>query len=288
MAPDSPGKFTMADLRAARISGRKIPMLTCYDYTIARLMHQAGVPALLVGDTASNVILGHSTTLPISLDFLITLTAAVRKGAPDCLLMADMPFGSYHASVAQGVKNVTRMVQLSGCNCVKIEAAPGHAKLIARLADAGVAMVAHLGLQAQSIQRSGRYRAQGRTACEAKMIVKLSKQFERAGASAILLEAVPPQVSQAVVEAVSVPVIGCGAGPACHSHVFVTYDAIGWTTSQPKFVPKLGDMATPMINCFRDYVRLVESGQYPGAQHAYEMPEDEKRSFAALARQEQN
>ncbi len=276
----------MADLRAARVSGRKVPMLTCYDFTMARLMHQAGVPALLVGDTASNVILGHSTTLPISLDFLIPLTAAVRKGAPDCLLMADMPFGSYHASVAQGVRNVAKMVQLSGCNCVKIEAAPGHAKLIARLADAGVATIAHLGLQAQSIQRSGRYRAQGRTACEAKMIVKLSEQFVRAGASAILLEAVPPQVSQAVVEAVPVPVIGCGAGPACHAHVFVTHDAIGWIDNPPKFVPKLGDMATPLVHCFRDYVQLVESGKYPNAKHAYEMPDDEKRSFTASMRKE--
>src|ERR1700685_2965256 len=114
-------KVSIADLRAARKSGRKMPMLTCYDFTTARLMQEAGVPALLVGDSAANVILGHPTTLPISLDFIIELTAAVRRGAPNCLLIGDMPFGSYQASVPQGVKSATRMVQLSGCDCVKIE-----------------------------------------------------------------------------------------------------------------------------------------------------------------------
>src|SRR5882724_8730325 len=120
MSPPLTKKFTLADLRAAQQSGVKVPMLTCYDFTTARLMQQAGVPALLVGDSAANVILGHPTTLPIKLDFMIELTAAVRRGAPKCLIMADMPFGSYQSSVAQGVKNVIRMVQLSGCDCVKI------------------------------------------------------------------------------------------------------------------------------------------------------------------------
>src|SRR5580658_6018953 len=123
MPTDAPRKFTMADLRLARDSGRKVPILTCYDYTTAGLMQEAGVPALLVGDSAANVILGHPNTLPITLSFLMELTAAVRRGAPRCLVIGDMPFGTYQASVAQGVKNVLRTVQLSGCDCVKIEAA---------------------------------------------------------------------------------------------------------------------------------------------------------------------
>ena len=270
MLSDASRKFTMADLRAARDSGAKVPMLTCYDYTTARLMQEAGVPALLVGDSAANVILGHPTTLPIPLEFLIELTAAVRRGAPKCLVIGDMPFGSYQASVAQGVKNVVRMVQLSGCDCVKIEAAGSHLRLVRRLSDAGIAVIAHVGLRPQSIGLLGEFKMQGRTAVEAERIVESASRLGDAGAAAILLEAVPPDVSATVVEAVSVPVIGCGAGPACHGYVFVAQDALGLTPRKPKFVPTLGDLATPMLEAFKAYVRMVQGGKYPAAEHNYE------------------
>jgi 3-methyl-2-oxobutanoate hydroxymethyltransferase len=270
MAFDLARKFTMEDFRAARASGTKVPMLTCYDFTTARLMQEAGVPALLVGDSAANVILGHPTTVPMPLDFMIEIAAAVRRGAPKCLLIADMPFGSYQASTTQGVKNAIRMVQLSGCDCVKIEAASGQVRLVRRLADAAIAVIAHLGLRPQSIGLIGEYKVQGRTPVDARQIVQLATRLVRAGAAGILLEAVPPAVAAAVVEAVSVPVIGCGAGPACHGYVFVTHDALGLTPRRPKFVPSLGDLATPMIEAFRAYVRLVNSGKYPAPEHNYE------------------
>ena len=146
-----PKRFTLSTLRAARVAGEKVSMLTCYDFTTAKLMQDAGVQILLVGDSAANVILGHTSTLPVSLDFLIELTAAVKRGAPNCLVVADMPFGSYHGSVSRGVKNVTSMVKLSGCDCVKIEAAASQLKLVRELADAGVAVMAHLGLRPQSV-----------------------------------------------------------------------------------------------------------------------------------------
>jgi len=278
MPYDPSRKFTMDDLRAARESGAKVPMLTCYDYTTARLMQEAGVPSLLVGDSAANVILGHSTTLPIPLEFLIELTAAVRRGAPKCLLISDMPFGSYQASVAQGVKNVVRMVQLSGCDCVKIEAAGSHLRLIRRLSDAGIAVMAHVGLRPQSIGLLGKYKLQGRTAAEAENIVESASRLARSGAAAILLEAVPPEVSAAVVDSVSIPVIGCGAGPACHGYVFLAHDALGLTPRKPKFVPVLGDLATPMRDAFRGYVRMVQDGKYPAAEHNYERSPGEKSS----------
>ena len=278
MAVDLARKFTMADLRAARESGTKVPMLTCYDFTTARLMQEAGIPALLVGDSAGNVILGHPTTLPVSFDFMIELTAAVRRGAPKCMVIADMPFGSYQASVAQGVKNVVRMVQLSGCDCVKIEAAGSHLRLVRRLSDAGVAVMAHVGLRPQSIGLLGEFKAQGRTAVDAEKIVRDAIRLARAGAAAILLEAVPPDVSATVVREVAVPVIGCGAGPACHGFVFVAQDALGLSPRKPKFVPVLGDLATPMLEAFRTYIRLVDRGEYPAAEHNYEMPGAEKRA----------
>src|SRR5215211_6534498 len=205
-------RFTLADLRTARTTGSKIPVLTCYDYTTARLMQEAGVPALLVGDSAANVILGHDTTLPVPLHFMIQIAAAVKRGAPNAFLVADMPFGSYHGSPSRAVRNVFRMVQLSGCDCVKLEAAESQLTAIRELADAGVAIMAHLGLRPQAVGVLGGYRAQGRTAHDAEQIVDLATRMQESGAAAILLEAVPAEVSAAVVEATAIPVIGCGAG----------------------------------------------------------------------------
>lgn len=256
-------------------------MLTCYDYTTARLMHEAGVPAILVGDSAGNVILGHSSTLPTSLSFMIQITAAVRRGAPDAFLVADMPFGSYQASSAQGVRNVTRMVKLTGCDCIKLEVGPGHTRLVRRLADSGVAVMAHLGLRPQSVGLLGGYRFQGRTTEQAESIVSAAVAMQDAGAVALLLEAVPPEVSEAVVRATNVPVIGCGAGPACHGSVIVTLDALGVTPSRPRFVPTLVDLSKPLVSAFADYVRLVATGQYPADEHQYQMPVEEKAKFVS-------
>jgi 3-methyl-2-oxobutanoate hydroxymethyltransferase len=255
-------------------------MLTCYDYTTARLMQEAGIKAILVGDSAANVILGHETTLPVTLDFMIEITAAVRRGAPQALVVADMPFGSYQQSHRQGMKNVTRMMQLSGCDCVKLEASEQQGRLIRLLSDAGVAVMAHIGLRPQSVNLLGGYRVQGRTAREADKLIETALLLEQSGAASILLEAVPPQVAQAVVDAVKVPIIGCGAGPACHGHVFVTHDALCMTPAAPRFVPRLADLGAAMKVAFADYLRQVGSGEYPGRQHVYAMNEDEQAKFS--------
>ena len=279
-------KVTIGDLRAARRSGERVAMLTCYDFSTARLMQEAGVPALLVGDSAANVILGHPTTLPVPLSFMVEITAAVRRGAPLALVVADMPFGSYQGSVARGTKNVFSMVQRSACDCVKLEAGECTLPLIRELADAGVAVMAHLGLRPQSVAVVGGYRYQGRTAAEAREIVELARKMESAGAVALLLEAVPAEVGQAVVEAVGVPVIGCGAGPHCHGSVFVTHDAVGLTGNGPKprFVPTLGDLATPSIACYADYVDAVRNGRYPAPEHQYAMSDGERQKLSPSQR----
>jgi 3-methyl-2-oxobutanoate hydroxymethyltransferase len=269
--PTAPRKFTVADLRAARRGGTKVPMLTCYDFTTARLMQEAGVPALLVGDSAANVILGHPTTLPVPLSFMIEITAAVRRGAPLAMVMADMPFGSYQGSVARGTRNVFRMVRRSGCDVVKLEAGDSQLRLVRELADAGVAVMAHLGLRPQSVNLVGGYRYQGRTAAEASQIVRLARAMEAAGAAALLIEAVPPEVGAAVVHAVELPVIGCGAGPHCHGHVVVTHDAIGLSGARPRFAPTLGDLASSSRDLFHEYADAVRTGRYPAEQHQYHM-----------------
>jgi 3-methyl-2-oxobutanoate hydroxymethyltransferase len=276
-------KFTLSDLRAARETGAKVPMLTCYDYTTARLMQESGVPMLLVGDSAANVILGHTTTLPVPLSFMIEITAAVRRGAPLALVVADMPFGSYGGDVSLNLRTVCRMVKLSGCDCVKLEVGAGHVELVRQLADVGVAVMAHLGLRPQSVNVIGGYKFQGRTADEARAIVSQATQLERAGAAALLLEAVPPEVSARVVERTRIPVIGCGAGPACHGSVIVIHDGIGLSAHRPRFAPTLGDVGAAMKESFANYVEQVSSGRYPAAEHQYEMPAEQRARFLSEA-----
>lgn len=264
-------KFTLDDLRAAREGGRKLAMLTCYDYSTARLMDEAGVPLVLAGDSAANVILGYPSTLPVSLQFMLEITRAVRVGAPNAYLVADMPFGSYHASTASAIRNVCRMVKQTACDCVKLEVTPRQTGLVSRLADAGVALMAHLGLRPQSVSILGGYKAQGRTGASLDDIVKQAKAFESAGAVSILLEAVPPAVSEAVVSAVSLPVVGCGGGPACHAHVVVIHDMLKLSTRPPKFAPQIADIGEGMKSAFAKYVQLVETGAYPATEHSYSM-----------------
>ena len=272
-------KVTIADLRALRQSRQKMAMLTCYDYTTARMMHEAGVPAILVGDSAASVILGYDTTLPVSLDFMIEITAAVRRGAPKALLVGDLPFGSYHESIAQGVRSVVEMVKRTGCDAVKLEVSQNTSELVRTLADAGVAVIAHIGLKPQAVGVLGGYRFQGRTAKEAQEIVALALHMQGAGAAAILIEAVPPEVANEVVEKTYIPVIGCGAGPSCHSSVIVTQDGLSLTPFRPRFVPMLADHATPLKAAFADYVEAVAAGRYPAAEHDYVMPPAEKQQF---------
>jgi 3-methyl-2-oxobutanoate hydroxymethyltransferase len=272
-------KITLNDLRLARGVGSKIAMLTCYDFTAAVLMQKAGVPALLVGDSAANVVLGHPTTLAVSLSFMIELAAAVRRGAPLAFLVADMPFGSYQGSVSRGVRNVCRMVSKTGCDCVKLEVAGSHLNLVRELSDAGVAVMAHLGLRPQAVGLLGGYRTQGRSAEDARKIVMLCRQMEQAGAAALLLEAVPSEVARAAIEATNIPIIGCGAGPDCHGSVFVTQDALGLTPHPPRFAPQLADLASPAIAAYAEYVRQVTGGEYPAGEHQYQMPAEERTKF---------
>jgi 3-methyl-2-oxobutanoate hydroxymethyltransferase len=279
MASPLSRKMTLNDLRRAREGGPPMAMLTCYDYTTAGLMQQAGVPLLLVGDSASNVLLGHPTTLPVTLAFMIEITAAVRRGAPLAFLLADMPFGSYHGSIDRGIKNIVRMLQRTGCDGVKLEVGETNLELVRTAADAGVAVVAHLGLRPQSVGVLGGYRVQGKNADDAMNVTRLATRMQDAGAAALLLEAVPTEVAQAVIGAVSIPVIGCGAGAACHAQVVVTHDILGLTAHRPRFAPQLGDLATPMLNVLNEYVTQVQNGQFPAAEHEYHLAPGEFEKF---------
>jgi len=246
--------------------GERFAALTCYDATTARWLQEAGIPMLLVGDTAAEMILGLPSTIHAPLEFMITITAAVRRGAPKCLVMADMPFMSYQADVAEAMRNAGRFMTEGMADAVKLEVDRSHVPLVERMASAGVPTVPHLGLRPQQVKREGGYRAAGRTHAAARELVAAAVEFEQAGATMILLEAMPAEVSEQIVKKTNVPVISCGAGPACHGQIVVLQDILGMTERQPPFAPALapvGEAVARAAATWRDRVQRGDLGDHP-------------------------
>ncbi len=262
--------------RAAR-EGLKFACLTCYDATTARWLERAGVPVLLVGDTAAEMILGFPNTLHAPLDFMIMLTAAVKRGAPRCLVMADMPFMSYQADDAEGVRNAGRFMTEGVADCVKLEVDRSFAPLVTRLARAGIPVVAHIGSRPQHAKVQGGYYAAGKTAQGAVDLVEDARVMLDAGATMLLIEATPVEVTAEIVKRSTVPVIGCGAGSACHGQVVVTSDLLGLTPRQPPFalpLVQMGEMLDGMAKLWRERVRSGMLGEHP-----YSLSEEEAVEF---------
>jgi len=257
---------TVRTIQSWVVKGQKFACLTCYDALTARWLERAGIPLLLVGDSAAEVILGQPSTIHAPLDFLITINAAVKRGAPKCLVMADMPFMSYQTSEADCLRNAGRFMTEGLADAVKLEVDRTFLGLIAKLAHAGVPAVAHLGLKPQHVKREGGYRAAGRTASQAKDIISTAVAMEEAGATMILLEAMPAEVSAAIVAKVKIPVIGCGAGPACHGQIVVLQDLLGMTDRQPAFalpMAAIGRQIAETAAEWGDRVRRGELGEHP-------------------------
>lgn len=254
--------------------GETFACLTCYDATTARWLQQAGIPVLLVGDTAAEMILGLPSTIHAPLDFLILITAAVKRGAPNCLVMADMPFMSYHTSDADALRNAGRFMTEGLADAVKLEVDRSFTGLVSKMAHAGVPVVAHIGLRPQHVRREGGYRFAGRTAAEARELIDTGKAMEDAGASMLLLEAMPAEVAEAIVRSVKVPVIGCGAGPVCHGQIVVLQDLLGLTPRQPPFAPPLVDGGSHLMDAalkWADRVKRRDLGEHPYRMDAGEM-----------------
>ena len=259
--PDE-AKVTFRDIRRWQRAGTKFGMLTCYDATTARLLWRGGVKTMLVGDSAANVILGHDATIHITLDLLITLTAAVRRGAPPAFVMGDMPFGSYQESDAQAVRNAARMMTEGKADAVKMEVDGQYTGAIEKVARAGIPVVAHIGWRPQRMMRTGVPVVSGRTPKKIDELVDLARMMASCGAAMLLLESATAEAGQAVVDAVDIPVIGCGAGPACHGHVVVLQDWLGMTDWQPSFAPPTTDGAAWLSDAAAKWVHTVQSGQY--------------------------
>ncbi len=255
------------------MEGQKFACLTCYDATTARWLESAGVPVLLVGDTAAEVILGLPGTIHAPLDFLIMLTAAVKRSAPNTLVMGDMPFMSYQAEEGEALRNAGRFMTQGSADAVKLEADSSFAPLIEKMVRAGIPVVGHVGARPQRVKLTGGYRSVGRTASEAQRLVADAVSLEQAGVSLLLIEAVPEEVSRRIVEKTTVPVIGCGAGPSCHGQIVVLQDLLGLTAWQPAFAQPLLALGEQVATAARQWIGNVARSEL--GEHPYRMQDDE-------------
>ena len=265
-------KITLTDLIEAKQHGRKIVAVSCYDYTTAILVEKSGADVILVGDSAAQVILGHDSTLPATMDFMVAITAAVRRGAPNTYLIADMPFLSYQIGIYEAVRNAGRFVTDCGAQMVKIEASAAYLDVIKAVSDAGIAVMAHIGIRPQTISKFGKFKSEASTTEMAVGLISLSEQMVAAGASSLLLEGVCTEVSKVITEKNKVPVIGIGSGPHCDGQILIAPDILGLTFKPaPKFAKSFGELSSPVINAFAEYAKQVRSGGYPDDKHCYHM-----------------
>lgn len=245
-------------------------MLTAYDYSTAKLMDEAGVDSILVGDSLGNVILGYDTTLPVTMEDMIHHGAAVARGAKDALVVLDMPFMSYQVSVEQAVENAGRLMKEGMGQAVKLEGGSSVCPQIKAIVAAGIPVVGHIGLTPQSIHALGGHRVQGKTEEAARHLIEEAKKIEEAGAFAMVLEAIPAGVAKLVTESVNVPTIGIGAGADCDGQVLVYQDMLGmFSDFKPKFVKQYANLGQIMKDAFKNYIEEVESGAFPAKEHEY-------------------
>ena len=263
-------RMTTAKLRQMKAEGEKIAMLTSYDYTLARLLDEAGVDVLLVGDSASNVVCGNSYTLPITLEEMIFLTKGVVRAAQHALVVCDMPFGSYQVSEEEAVRNAIRILKESGCDAVKLEGVEEILPSIKHMIQAGVPVMGHLGLTPQSVNQFGGYALRAKEEAEAEKLLHDAKLLDEAGCFCIVLEKIPAALAQEVTKAVHCPVIGIGAGNGCDGQVLVLHDMLGLNEGfKPKFLRHFAHLAEEVKGAVGEYIKDVKDGSFPSAEESY-------------------
>jgi len=281
-------KVTIPYLYQKRARGEKITMLTCYDYPTAILQEKAGVDIILVGDSLAMTVLGHDSTLPATMDVMIVHAQAVRRGAPGAFLVGDMPYMSYQVSKEEAIRNAGRFMAEAGCDAVKLEGGRNVAEVVEALTRATIPVMGHLGLTPQSIAQLGGFKAQGRDVETALRLIEDARILEEAGAFAILLEAVPPEVARLVRERASIPIIGIGAGPHCDGQLLIVHDMLGFFEAfTPRFVKKYANLNEIMLKAFREYIDDVTAGRFPAPEHCYTMKPGEAERLEALLRKEE-
>src|SRR5579864_7024051 len=261
-------RVTVRDIAAAKARGEKWPMLTAYDALTAAIFDQAGIPVLLVGDSAAMVIYGHDSTIPVTVDELIPLTAAVVRGTSRALVVADLPFGSYQASPGAALAAATRFLKEAGAHAVKLEGGQRVAHQVEELVAAGIPVMAHLGLTPQSVNAFGGYRVQGRGE-DGEHLLHDAKVMQAAGAFSVVLECVPASLARQVTETLSIPTIGIGAGPECDAKVLVWQDMAGLSPRTAKFVKRYADVGGVLRSAAQSFATDVTGGAFPDAEHSY-------------------
>ena len=275
LKPDKPEKVFVPALREAKEKGEKLVCLTAYDYPTARIVDEAGVDIILVGDSMGNVIHGYGNTIPVTLDEICSATKAVKRGASRALLVSDMPYGSFHTGDDEAVRNALRLMKDGGAEAVKLEGGRNRVGLVKRLVDEEIPVMAHVGLTPQSVHKMGGYRVQAKSADTAKQLIEDAHMLQEAGAFSIVLELVPREVAEIVTNELTISTVGIGAGAACDIQVLVLHDLIGFTFGrQPRFVRQYANVSEVITNAITEWMGDVKNGNYPSEKESYGLPDD--------------
>lgn len=278
LKPDKPEKVYVPALRAAKEKGEKLVCLTAYDYPTGRIVDEAGVDIVLIGDSMGNVIHGYGNTIPVTLEEILSATKAVKRGASRALIVADMPYGSFHTGDNKTVRNALKLMKDGGAEAIKLEGGRNRVDLVKRLVDEEIPVMAHVGLTPQSVHKLGGYRVQGKTAETAQILIEDAKMLEEAGAFAIVLELVPREIAEIITKELTISTVGIGAGANCDIQVLVLHDLIGFTFGrQPRFVRQYANVSEVISNAITRWMEDVKSGNYPSEAESYGFPEKAKK-----------
>lgn len=269
-----PEKVTVPAVRSTKERGERLVCLTAYDYPTARIVDEAGTDLILVGDSLGNVVLGYDSTVPVTLEEMLAHTRAVRRGVQRALLVADMPYGSYHTGADDAMRAALRLVKEGGAEAVKLEGGQMRAEIVRRLVAEEIPVIGHLGLTPQSLHRLGSYRLQGKTAEAARSLLEDALALEAAGAFALVLEVVPREIAKLITERLSIPTIGIGAGEYCDAQVLVLHDMLGlsFSATRPRFVRQYANLRETISDAINRYAEDVRTGAYPAEHESYPLP----------------
>jgi 3-methyl-2-oxobutanoate hydroxymethyltransferase len=280
---ESRPKITITTLQEKKLRREPITSLTAYDYASARLVDEAGIDIILVGDSLAQVMLGYENTLPVTVEEMLHHTRAVRRGVKRALLVGDMPFGSYHLDTEEALRNASRFIKEAGAEAVKVEGGERRAELVRHMVDAEIPVMGHIGLTPQSVNAMGGYKVQGKTLHDIEQLMRDAVALDRAGVFAMVLEGIPREVAAMITAEVSVPTIGIGAGPDCDGQVLVFHDLIGLSFTPPaKFVRRYADAGELIRGAVESYKSDVISGGYPSDSESYHLPKDTQAALETI------
>ncbi|MCM8798417.1 MAG: 3-methyl-2-oxobutanoate hydroxymethyltransferase [Candidatus Omnitrophica bacterium] len=273
-------KLTIPEIIQKKNEGRKITMLTAYDYPIASFIEQAGIDIILVGDSLGMVVLGYENTIPVTMEEMLHHTKAVKRAVKYALLVGDMPYMSFHKSKEDAIYNAGRFIKEAGCDAVKLEFYPGVIEITKAIVSAGIPVMGHIGLTPQTVMQLGGYKVQGKDAERAKTLIEAAISFEEAGCFSIVLECVPDKLAKIITERLRIPTIGIGAGPDCDGQVLVTHDLLGlFERFLPKFAKRYVNLAPQIVEAVKEFKEEVESGVFPDRSHSFTISEEELRKI---------